>query len=322
MNPIDLTIAFDCSTGELTGRCDALSNLNAWVEQVVAIGQHRVEVLLAASRPFPAPTLFDGLIPVRRLHVPDGGYYALKNAAAAAARGAIVLFTDVDCRPAASYLETLLEAFRDPAVVCVAGRTAYDGEGLLTRLNSAHSFGELHRDQGTRNGWMPLANNVALRRSASDGVPFGPFTGRVGGDGYLCNSIRRGGGRMLLVPELLVHHEDITYSLRGTLERHLREHLMPVPYGKPGQRFSALWPVVSVLVLRPGLRLKRVLQAGPRVGVRLRHLPFALLVNAGYWLFDVVCVFSVLAVLRLRRHWVRFIHGEETSLIEESPAGS
>ena len=308
MSGIDLTIVIECTTGEITGRCDGAANLAAWLAQARELSG-RSEVVIAAPRPIRPPDGGAGGVEVRGLEVAGAGYYALKNAGAEAARGEVVLFTDIDCRPAPSYLVTLLEAFRDPGVACVAGRSFYDGEGLVTRLNTAHSFGDLHRQPGYVERGLVLSHNVAVRRSALQAQPFGPYAGRIGGDRHFLDRVRAAGHRVLLVPGLVIHHEDISYNLRGTLERHLREHLLPVHYGTVGQRFSAAWTVASVLALRPLLRLKRVAQAGPRVGLGGRHWPAALLVNAGYWAFDLACVFAVLAVPRLRRRWLRFVYG-------------
>ena len=307
MSGIDLSIVIECTTGDITGRCDSAARLAVWIAQARDMSA-RAEIVITTPRPLSVPDGGDR-VDVRRLEVPGAGYYALKNAGAAAARGAIVLFTDIDCRPGPSYLLALLEAFRDGDVACVAGRSLYDGDGVVTRLNSAHSFGDLHREAGPLDDGMVLSHNVAVRRSVLQDRPFGPNTGRVGGDRYLCDAIRAAGGRIRLEPDLVIHHEDITYTLRGTLERHLREHLLPVGYGTARQRFSAPWTVASVLALRPFLRLKRVAQAGPHIGLGARHWPAALLVNAGYWAFDVACVFAVLAVPRLRRHWLQFVHG-------------
>ena len=305
---VDLSIVIECTTGEITGQCDQAANLAAWLEQARALSV-RAEVVVTTPRPLRVPDGVPGAVEVRALEVPGGGYYALKNAGAAAARGDLVLFTDIDCRPGAAYLATLWSAFRDGGAACVAGRSLYDGRSLVTRLNSAHSFGDLHREGGDLDRGMVLTHNVAVRRAALAPQPFGPYTGRVGGDRYLTDSIRAAGGRVVLVPGLVIHHEDISYSLRGTLERHLREHLLPVGYGTVRQRFSAAWTVASVLALRPLLRLARVARAGRRVGLGWRHWPAALAVNAAYYVFDLACVGAVLAVPRLRRHWLGFVHG-------------
>ena len=304
---VDLSIVVECTTGEITGRCDGAANLAAWLDQAREL-PGRTEIVVTTPRPLSAPQ-GDARVSVRCVEVPGAGYYALKNAGAAAAGGEIVLFTDIDCRPGPSYLKKMREAFADPAVACVAGRSLYDGDGLLTRLNSAHSFGDLHRERGELRTAMVLSHNVAVRRSAMPSRPFGPNTGRIGGDRYFTEAVRSGGGRVLLLPELVIRHEDISYSLRGTLERHLREHLLPIGYGTPRQRFSAAWTVASVLALRPALRLRRVAQAGRQVGLGLRHWPAALLLNGVYYLFDAACVLAVLAVPRLRRHWLPFVHG-------------
>jgi hypothetical protein len=150
---------------------------------------------------------------------------------------------------------------------------------------------------------------VAVRRRALPGQPFGSHCGRIGGDGHLTAALRTAGHRVLLVPELIVYHEDISYTLRGTLERHLREHLLPLHYGTARQRFSAVWTLASVVALRPLLRLKRVVGARARIGLGLRHVPAALALNAAYYVFDAAAVLAVLAVPRWRRRWLDFVYG-------------
>jgi hypothetical protein len=155
---------------------------------------------------------------------------------------------------------------------------------------------------------MILGHNVAYRREVVGRDPFGPFTGRVGGDRYLTEYLRRNGHRIVLVPGMRIRHEDITFSLRGTLERHVREHLLPVPYGRPEQRFSLAFTLASLLV-RPILRMQRQFRARRPLGLRLRHTPIVLAVNAAYAAFDAVAVLVVLAVPTLRRRWLDFLIG-------------
>ena len=107
---------------------------------------------------------------------------------------AIVLFSDLDCRPDPGYALALVEAFRDPAVAGVAGRSVYDGDGLLSRINSANSFGDLHAGPAAFARAMVVAHNVSVRRDLYERDPWGPFAGRIGGDGYL-TALVRGSGR-------------------------------------------------------------------------------------------------------------------------------
>lgn len=306
---VDLSIVVEMTTGDITGACDARSHLVAWARDAQA-AKRSFEILLVAPTPLQGLETLDLGAGLRRLEVPGAGYYALKNAGANAATGRVVLFTDADCRPVSGYVAGLFSAFDDPAVVCVAGRSLYDGDGLLTRINSALSFGDVHCGQEHFDrGRMFYAHHVAALRAALTHDPFGPFQARVGGDRYMTDAMRRGGRRVLLLDELVVRHEDPTYSLRGTLERHLRECIMPLGYGTERQRFSLWFTLACTLALRPGLRVLRLVRAGRRLGIRPLDYPTALALNLAYWAFDLGCVGAVLLVPPLRRRWLRFNFG-------------
>jgi hypothetical protein len=304
---VDLSIVVDHSTTAITGHCNFRPGLQAWIEQARA-APVRCEVVVASGDREPPRLEPSDDVPVRLVQVEGGTYYALKNAGVNAARGAIILCTDGDCLPSEGYVTHLLRAFEDPAVCCIEGVSNYDGDGLLTRLNTAHSWGFVHRGQMGLDRHMILAHNVAFRRAVVARDPFGPFPARVGGDRYLTESLRRQGHRIVHVEGMRLRHEDITFSFRGTLERHLRELLLPVPYGTPGQRFSLAFTLAS-LVLRPILRLVRVFQARHALGLRPRHTPIVLAVNVAYAIFDAGAVLVVLLVPSLRRWWMEFLIG-------------
>jgi len=305
---IDLSIVIDLSPATITGKCDTDARVQAWVHQAAAVAPVRCEVVLASNQAQPPNVHAEEGVAIRFVPVATGSHYALKNAGVNAARGAVVLCTDGDCRPGEGYVAHLVRAFQDPAVQCAGGVSVYDGDGLLTRLNTAHSWGFVHGGQAGLDKNMILAHNVAFRRAAVGRDPFGPFLRRVGGDRYLTETLRRQGHRIRLVDGMRIRHEDITYSFRGTLERHLREHLLPVQYGTPRQHFSLPFTLVS-LVLRPLLRIYRAFQARRPLGLRPWHLPVVLALNSAYAVFDAGAVFVVLLVPRLRRQWIDFLIG-------------
>ncbi len=305
----DFTVILEATTGDITGVCDTRRNLLEWAAEAAAALPARGDVLVVAPAPVTGLDSLEALVPVRQLVVPKAGYYALKNAGAAAARGEILIFSDADCRPSRGYVTRMLEAFEDPGVACVAGRSVYDGGGFLTRLNSVHSFGELHCGQAALDRGMVLTHNVGLRKDRCGELPFGPFAGRVGGDRYLTDRMRAQ-GRVALRDDLVIRHEDISYSLRGTVERHLRETFVPLGYGGSRQRFSPALTAACALVLRPALRARRLLRAGPRLGIGPLHWPLCGLVQLAYWAFDLACVATVLCVPPLRRRWLAFQHGQ------------
>ncbi len=305
----ELSVVVELTTADITGACDARRNLLSWIHEAEQAAPVRSEIVVVGPEAVKGLDELGGRVPLRGVVVAEAGYYALKNAGAAAARGEILFFTDADCRPSPGYLKTLVTAFEDQGVAGVAGRSRYDGQGFLTRLNSVHSFGELHCGQQALDAGMVLTHGVAFRRSVVGAEPFGPFAGRVGGDRYLTDRLRGLGHDWRLVEDLLIWHEDISYSLRGTVERHLRECFVPVGYGTPRQRLSYAFTLACTLLLRPALRARRLLRAGPRLGITPLHYPAAAVLQFGYWLFDLACVSVVLAVPPVRRRWLRFQFG-------------
>ena len=305
----DLSVVIDLSPTWITGRCDVQARVRAWLAEAARLGPGvRCEVVVASGAgEWPDVEAPPG-VTLRRLHCAGTHHYALKNAGVNGARGRIVVSGDGDCRPCEGFLVAVWRAFEDPNVKAVGGVSAYDGDGLLSRMHTAASMGYLHCGQEGLDRNMILGHNVAYRREVVGRDPFGPFTGRVGGDRYLTEYLRRNGHRIVLVPGMRIRHEDITFSLRGTLERHVREHLLPVPYGRPEQRFSLAFTLASLLV-RPILRMQRQFRARRPLGLRLRHTPIVLAVNAAYAAFDAVAVLVVLAVPTLRRRWLDFFIG-------------
>lgn len=304
----DLTICVEMTTGEITGRCDVSARLRAWIDEVTRTGRS-AELLLVSPRSLLGIATLASPIPTRALIVEGAGYYALKNAGARAALGDLILLTDADCRPEPGYIGAMFRAFEDTRLKAAGGVSRYDGSGLLTRINSAQSFGDVRpRPAGPH---VTLAHNVAVRRTAAGAAPFGPFTARVGGDAFFSRHFESSPDGLRIVPAMAIRHEDVSYSMRGLVERHLRECIVPLDYGRPSQRVSYPYAALCTLVLRPALRLKRLFVGGPREGLGLRHLPVALLLNFVYWLADIALVGCVLLVPRIRRERLRFQFGAD-----------
>jgi hypothetical protein len=303
----DLSVVLEMTTGDLTGACDSRRNLREWMEEAASLAPQEAEIVLASPAPIRGlPDRPRGLS-LREMIVPGAGYYALKNAAANEAGGAVVFFSDLDCRPSVGCLRILIEAFTDPEVGAVAGRSYYDGQGLMTRIHSAHSWGDLHRGRAAFERATALAHNVAIRRELYACDPFGPFAGRIGGDRYLTDTVRSSVRRLVLEERLVVFHEDPTWRLRGFVERHLRDTFVPLHYGTNEQRFSAPLTLACALGLRLGLRIKRVALSGRRFGIGIRHVPVVIAVEAIYWAVDLLITLAVLAVPPWRRRWLAFL---------------
>lgn len=305
-----LSIVIESTTGDISGVCESRRNLLEWIEAAKQASNGSYEIIVAGPQVARGLAEMAAEIPLRALVVPGAGYYALKNAGANAATGEIVFFTDLDCHPGPNAIGALIEAFANPEVACVAGRSMYDGSGLWTRVNSVQSFADLYCGQEHFDrGHMVYSHNVAVRRDALRNDPFGPFNGRIGGDRYLTDAVRSAGHRIVIVPKMIILHEDPTGSLAATVERHLRECFVPLGYGTHQQRYSLLFTLACTLFLRPALRIRRVLRAGARLGIRRSDYGFVVLVNAAYWIFDMACVTAVLLVPRLRKNWLRFQFG-------------
>ena len=78
------------------------------------------EVVIALDGARREPRVPPGL-DVRFLRLPPAGPYAARNAAIAAARGEILLFTDSDCVCPQDWIALAERAFHDPSVVALQG---------------------------------------------------------------------------------------------------------------------------------------------------------------------------------------------------------
>jgi glycosyltransferase involved in cell wall biosynthesis len=307
MSPVDLTIVMELDTSEITGRCDAAAHIRDWIAQLEAAQPLTSELLLCSPFELDAPE--PASVPVRVLFLPGVGYYGLKNAGANAARGSIVIFTDADCRPSPGYVKTLLEVFADPETSSVAGCTFYDRDGVMPRLNTCFSFGLTHGEQEVRAPFGPLTHNVALRRSAYDRDPFGPFTGRVGGDEYLGRVMRERGCPIPLHQRLVIFHEDVSYSIRGMLERHLRESFVVLSRERRKAR-SPAWCVIRATLGTALWKSRLIWRYGSAVGLRPLDFALAPLVIALYAVVDLASVLTVLGVPAAKRRWYAYLFGQ------------
>lgn len=305
----DLSVVVELDTKEITGRGGFRARLDAWVEQLRALDGRRVELLLCGSEEFTIDLASTAALVVRPVHAPGAHYYGLKNAGANAARGAVVFFTDSDCRPCPGAVAALLRAFEDPEVRCVFGRTRYDGDDPVTLVNTAWSFGYVHATEALRFPQSPLSHGVALRRSVCPRDPFRPFDGRMGGDLSFARHMAEAGIAMVHAPGLEIRHENLTFSLRGTLERHLREHFVAAAF-TPDRGLGGA-AVLRQAALGHRHRLDKLRRYGAAVGVGRRHWPLAAAMIAVYAVFDVVAVAAVLAVPALHRRWCAFLFGDE-----------
>jgi GT2 family glycosyltransferase len=162
------------------------------------------------------------------------GPAAARNLGAGAASGAVVAFTDDDCRPDPAWIESLLGAISAGADV-VAGPTVV-GEPASSATRAAQVVtnhlldSSFDRRTGTV-GFAPTCN-LAARAEVLAGLPFDEsFPSAAGEDRDWCDRLASGGTAIRYVPGALVrHHPDLD------LRRFWRQQLR---YGEGAHRYRA-----------------------------------------------------------------------------------
>jgi glycosyltransferase involved in cell wall biosynthesis len=123
--------------------------------------------------------------PVVLVREPRPGLGRARNAGVAAARGAILVFTDDDCYPAPDFLDRMAEAFDDPAIGYAAGRILlHDPADYPITIRAAADPMRLHPGELVRTGIVQGAN-MAVRRVVYDAV--GGFDPALGPGTPFCN---------------------------------------------------------------------------------------------------------------------------------------
>ncbi|MEB8387408.1 glycosyltransferase [Rhodobacteraceae bacterium KMM 6894] len=152
---------------------------------------------------------------VRYLKVEDDrGPVSKRNLGVANARGAIIAFTDSDCRATPGWLRALTDPMNDPAVGFVSGPVTYKPE------QKKRFFSKLTAETLVEHPTYPTAN-VAYRRSLfldmggfDESLGVRDFLGRATecGDTDLAWRIRKAGWNNVFAPGALILHEveDLT----------------------------------------------------------------------------------------------------------------
>jgi cellulose synthase/poly-beta-1,6-N-acetylglucosamine synthase-like glycosyltransferase len=138
--------------------------------------------------------------------------YAARNTGIRAATGEILAFTDADCYPTPTWLETLMQGFSDPKVGLVVGEIiAKPGHSWLERYAERKSI--LSQKATLANAFCPYGQtaNIAVRASIFRQIGlFRPHM-TTGGDADMCWRIQREGGWQLFFAEdALVQHRHRT----------------------------------------------------------------------------------------------------------------
>jgi hypothetical protein len=172
---------------------------------------------------------------VRVISVRAKRYYEKKNAGAAAAYGAILVFLDSDVIPEDGWLDRILFAFDQPAVEVVAGNTYIEPTTLYAKVFAAFWF---FPPRSNEEGLVPtdelFGNNIAFRRELFLAHPFPVVEQFRGQAGMLIRDLRERGAGIYLQrssrcshppPNGFVHfvrramcdgHDNIVIALRST----------------------------------------------------------------------------------------------------------
>ncbi|MAG58856.1 MAG: glycosyltransferase [Planctomycetes bacterium] len=138
------------------------------------------------------------------------GSYSARNAGLTAARGRLVLFTDADCRPAPSWMSSMVVELRDDLVLMVGGEVVADPEqrSLVARYSAREEvLSQSHTLRHPRGPFIQTAN-LGVRLADARAVDGFDATLFSGGDADFCWRLRRlrPAGALRLVGAAIVQH--------------------------------------------------------------------------------------------------------------------
>jgi GT2 family glycosyltransferase len=198
---------------------------------------------------------------VRLLEGTHHGPAAARNAGAAAARGALLAFTDDDCLVDPGWLRAYEGPLTTDPGLLLGGRTLngcpHNVWSSASQLLVDYLYGYYNAEPGRARFFA--SNNIAIgrRRFHEIGGFDAAFTRAAGEDRDLCDRQLQSGGRLLSVPEALVTHR---HELTGA--GFLRQHF---DYGRGARLFRDL---------RAARRGERVRIEPPRFYLGLLRYPF------------------------------------------------
>ncbi len=109
---------------------------------------------------------------------PESKYYELKNAAARAATGDVVVFLDSDTIPEDGWLDSLLRPLGDSSIASVCGCSYIEPAGLWGKAFASLWFFPLRVESRKLEPAKSIfANNFAVRREVFGRYPFRPVPG-------------------------------------------------------------------------------------------------------------------------------------------------
>jgi glycosyltransferase involved in cell wall biosynthesis len=219
-----------------------------------------------------------------------GGAYAARNAGLRQARGEIVAFTDVDCRPEPAWLEHAVEELERNGADLLGGHIEVPLGSRPTIAELVDFARYLDQERGLEEGGFAVTANLIARRRVVDAI--GPFIENVisDGDREWCLRATEAGFRLAYGPSAVVHHEP-RRRIRDVARRGFRDGYglaqMRVHGGRHAERVRRIWAHPGAYVpgriirrTRDVYGIERIHAAGYRVG---RQQLFAM--QLGEWLF-------------------------------------
>lgn len=164
----------------------------------------QVEVILVTDGPFDLAD--QGLPNLRTLRSDDPSYFGMKRYGLRHARGDVIAFADTDCTYGSGWIQRVLDAFGDPDVQIVAGKTRYRGAGSLAKAASVWDWAFLP-DQSPTTRHL-AANNFAARRDLLERYEFGHGFRRAGGCIAFSTLATMGGATIRYLPGMTSLHEN------------------------------------------------------------------------------------------------------------------
>ena len=203
---------------------------------------------------------------VRTMSEPRPGKSMALNAAIAAARGEVLLFTDDDVEPAADWIEKMARPLLQMRCDAVAGSITLGEELRRSWLSTFHGV-FLAWTTPAENSPDLIGANMGIRRSVFDVIgPFdenlGPGASGFGEEALLCWQMREMG--LLIQPvhdSLVVHHPEPSRLLRkswlATAENIGRSNAYIMHHWEHAR---VRFPLVRAGLIRMKLFLRRLLQ--------------------------------------------------------------
>ncbi len=293
-------------TMKITGRLLLEDRLRLWTDAAEKIAPRTYELIICTRL---EACISDRELParVRLVRGTGKGYYALKNEGAASARGEVILFSDVDCRPADDYMVNLLRHFDETNAPILGGRSFYDGADFSTRASTVAAFGRLHGvTELPEKSWY-LGHNVAVRKGSLPEF-FGAYTGRYGGDEYMAETARQKQFSVPVYQDLILYHESATHTLRGLLDRHFRE-IVRTTFVRHGAAMTG-WDVVREAARSGRQRWLNFKKYAGRFDFSASEKARARWLFKYYQFLDVLAAFAFVLSPRLLKIWQAYQFGD------------